>query len=65
MEDIIQPIAKVLLKQELNEKHFIRTTRKGGNEIYIVNQHNAPNVLLEIGRLREATFRASGGGTGQ
>ena len=65
MEDIIQPIAKVLLKQELNEKHFIRTTRKGGNEIYIVNQHNAPNVLLEIGRLREVTFRASGGGTGQ
>ena len=29
-----------------------------------MNNHNAPNVLKEIGRLREITFRASGGGTG-
>ncbi len=64
MKDIIQPIARELLKQELNKETFVRNTRKGGNEIYIVNQHNAPNVLQEIGRLREVTFRASGGGTG-
>lgn len=64
MEDIIQPISKDLLMQELNKDRFVRNTRKGGNEIYIVNQHNSPNVLLEIGRLREITFRSSGGGTG-
>jgi hypothetical protein len=29
-----------------------------------VNIHNAPNVVREIGRLREITFRDAGGGTG-
>ena len=61
---MIEPISRALLESELNEKTFIRNTRKGGNEIYTVNQHNAPNTLKEIGRLRELTFRASGGGTG-
>ena len=32
--------------------------------MYLVNHHNAPNVVREIGRLRELTFRAAGGGTG-
>jgi len=61
---IIAPISKEVIKQELNQERFIRTTRKGGNEIYSVNIHNAPNTLQEIGRLREVTFRESGGGTG-
>lgn len=65
MEQIIDPIDKSILKQELNSDRFLRTTRKGGNEIYCVNIHNSPNVLSEIGRLREVTFRASGGGTGE
>jgi hypothetical protein len=61
---IIDPIAKNLLKQELNTSTFLRKTRKGDNEIYCVNIHNAPHTLQEIGRLREVTFRDSGGGTG-
>jgi hypothetical protein len=64
MEKIIEPIDKVLLKSELTQERFMRITRKGGNEIYCVNAHNSPNLLQEIGRLREVTFRASGGGTG-
>tara|TARA_B110000285_G_scaffold84853_1_gene97342 strand:+ start:1755 stop:2666 length:912 start_codon:yes stop_codon:yes gene_type:complete len=64
MEEIIKAIDKDILLKELNADRFLRTTRKGGNEIYGVNIHNAPNVLQEIGRLREVTFRASGGGTG-
>jgi hypothetical protein len=63
--DIIQPIHRELLKSELKKEFFSRKTRKGDNEIYIVNNNNAPNILQEIGRLREVTFRASGGGTGQ
>ena len=63
--DTIAPVDKALLKKELNDDHFIRQTRKGGNEIYSVDIHSAPNVLREIGRLREVTFRASGGGTGK
>ena len=65
MMDTIAPVDKALLKKELNDDHFIRQTRKGGNEIYSVDIHSAPNVLKEIGRLREVTFRASGGGTGK
>ena len=64
-KEIIAPIDKSIIKKELSSERFIRKTRKGDNEIYIVNQHNAPNVVLEIGRLREVTFRASGGGTGE
>lgn len=64
-KEIIAPIDKSILKKELSSDRYIRKTRKGDNEIYIVNQHNAPNVVLEIGRLREVTFRASGGGTGE
>ncbi|MSQ79347.1 MAG: GNAT family N-acetyltransferase [Flavobacteriaceae bacterium] len=61
---LIAPIDRDLLKAEL-EPHFIRHTNKGGNDIYICNHHNAPNVMQEIGRLREVTFRAAGGGTGE
>lgn len=64
METIIAPIDKQLIKAELTSDRFMRTTRKGGNEIYIVNCYNAPNTLQEIGRLREEAFRAAGGGTG-
>ena len=65
MKRIIDPIDKDLLKSELNSERFLRSTRKGGNDIYSVNIHNAPNVLKEIGRLREVTFRNAGGGTGE
>jgi len=64
MQNIIDPINKQLLKEELTSDKFLRYTRKGENEIYVVDNRNAPNVILEIGRLRELTFRASGGGTG-
>jgi hypothetical protein len=64
MKNVIAPIEKSLLRQELNSRTFIRKANNGNNEIYIINQHNAPNTLLEIGRLREETFRAAGGGTG-
>lgn len=61
---IIDPIDVQLLKSELNEKTFLRKTNRGDNEIYVVNNENAPNVLREIGRLREVSFRAVGGGSG-
>lgn len=65
MKPIREAISKDILKSELTADRFLRVTRKGGNEIYVVNCHNSPNVLEEIGRLREVTFRASGGGTGE
>ena len=64
MEKIIDPISRELLKKELNKDRFLRLTRKGENEIYCVDYHNSPNVVREIGRLREVSFRGGGGGTG-
>lgn len=64
MEKIIDPVSRDILKKELNQDRFLRMTRKGDNEIYCVDYHNSPNVLREIGRLREVSFRAGGGGTG-
>ncbi len=63
MQALIPPVARHLLEQELNEHTFVRDARGGENQIFIVNIHNAPNTLQEIGRLRELTFRAAGGGT--
>ena len=65
MEDIIAPIDKEVLKSELTEDKRLRFTNKSNNEIYIVTWKNAPNVLKEIGRLREIAFRAAGGGPGK
>ena len=62
---IIDPVDKELLKQELTEKHFLRDTNHAGNKLYIIDNQCAPNVMREIGRLREIAFRAGGGGTGK
>lgn len=64
MMNIISPIDKNILKSELTPDKLLRTTNKASNEIYIVTHHNSPNIMLEIGRLREIAFRHYGGGTG-
>ncbi len=61
---IIPPVDRELLRSELSDDKLIRKTNKLNNDIYIVNHHNSPNVMREIGRLRELTFAMSGGGTG-
>ncbi len=64
MQTIIPAIPLDILEKELSKERFVRVTNNGSNHLYIVNHHNAPNVVREIGRLREITFRESGGGTG-
>ena len=64
-QEIIKPVSKELLKSELTAERRLRITNKSHNEIYIIDAHNAPNVLREIGRLREMAFRQAGGGTGK
>lgn len=65
MEHIIEPVDKKLLIAELSKDKFLRHTNKGKNEIYITDAHTSPNVMKEIGRLREWAFRSAGGGTGK
>lgn len=64
MEEIIEPVSKELLKAELTEDKRLRMTNKSNNQIYIITYQDSPNVMREIGRLREVAFRAAGGGTG-
>lgn len=64
-QSIIPPIDKELLRKELTPERQLRMTNKSNNEIYVVTWHQAPNVVREIGRLREIAFRAAGGGTGK
>lgn len=65
MEKIIAPIDRDLIISELTEDVFLRHTNKLRNQLYLLNHHNAPNVMKEIGRLREEAFRLAGGGTGK
>ena len=64
-EQIIEAVDKALLKKELTPDRQLRMTNKSNNEVYVITAHNAPNVMREIGRLREIAFREAGGGTGK
>ena len=65
MEEIIEKIDRALIKEELKRATFIRRTRKCNNEIYVIEAAESPNIMNEIGRLREIAFRNGGGGTGK
>ncbi|MBK6832894.1 MAG: GNAT family N-acetyltransferase [Bacteroidetes bacterium] len=65
MEPIIDKIDRDVLEKELQAGRFVRKTNNGHNEIYIITHFDSPNVMKEIGRLREVTFRHAGGGTGK
>ncbi len=65
MKDVIAPVDKKLITSELNKDKFIRKTNRLNNDLYVVTAHDAPNIMREIGRLRELSFRYAGGGTGE
>ncbi len=62
---IIPPVPRELIKSELSSHNFLRHTQYGGKEIYITTAHISPNIMREIGRLRELSFASEGGGTGK
>jgi len=65
MEKIIPKVDRALILEEMNSERFVRYTNFGKNKIFIIDANNSPNVMRELGRLREITFRDSGGGTGK
>lgn len=65
MEPIIEPVETHLLLEELNEHKFVRNTNNGKRQIFVFTAHDSPNLMKEVGRLREITFRDAGGGTGK
>lgn len=62
---IIPPVPRDLIKKELSNRNFLRHTNYGGKDIYVTTAHLSPNIMREIGRLREISFAAEGGGTGK
>lgn len=64
MQEVIKPIDRELIKAELTPEKLLRRTNKSNNEIYIITAHDSPDIMQEIGRLRELAFRHYGGGTG-
>ncbi|MDD3160357.1 MAG: GNAT family N-acetyltransferase [Bacteroidales bacterium] len=65
MKQVIPPVDRELIKQELTQDKLLRKTNKANNEIYIFDYSSAPNTMREVGRLREEAFRKAGGGTGK
>jgi len=64
LKEVIPPVPRELLEQELTEDKFVRKTNYGGNLLYIITHNDSPNLMMEVGRLREISFRYAGGGTG-
>ena len=62
---IAPPVDRELIKKELKQKHFLRKSNYGNKEIYVTTAHLSPNIMREIGRLRELSFAADGGGSGK
>lgn len=65
METIIPPVDRTLIEKELTDELFFRDTNNGNNKIYIFEHQQAPNLMRELGRVREITFRQASGGTGK
>lgn len=65
MQSIIPKVSRAILDKELTKDIFFTETNNGGNELYIFSAHERPNLMREVARLREITFREAGGGTGK
>jgi len=64
MQAIIPAVETSLLLKEL-EGHLLRPSNKADNLIYDITAHECPNVMREIARLREISYRDGGGATGK
>lgn len=62
-KNIIHPVDKKLLKTEINQSHYLGST-KDEKKIILTDFDSSPSLMKEIGRLREITFRSVGEGTG-
>ncbi len=64
MQPIIPAVETSILEKEL-EGHLLRPSNKADNLIYDITAHECPNVMREIARLREISYRDGGGATGK
>lgn len=65
-EPIIEPVAKKLLLNDITHfKEEQKLVENNEYDVYFAQHEQIPNVMREIGRLREVSFRATDEGTGK
>lgn len=62
-KEITDPVDPALLKRDIEAISDLKLNAQGEFDLYLAPSHRIPNLLREIGRLREITFRAVGEGT--
>lgn len=63
---IVEAIDVDVIQAEINSiRENSLLFEKSGYEVYLAQHNNIPNVITELGRLREVTFRQVGEGTNQ
>lgn len=66
LEPIIDPVDSELLTREVLELPKTQILYEGATSLVLyAHAHQIPNALLEIGRLREISFRSAGEGSGK
>jgi len=61
---IVEPVVPEILQKEIESvRHHRLLQEKGYLEVFAAQANEIPNILREIGRLREVTFRKIGEGT--
>lgn len=61
--DIVEPVPAGLLAEEIAGLDDLKLNSQGDFDLYLAISHRIPNILREIGRMREITFRMVGEGT--
>jgi putative hemolysin len=59
---VVHPVDRRILKRELRNTRLLNIT-PDGKLIYLVRHDEAPNLMRELARMREVTFRRVGEGT--
>ena len=63
-QKIMEEIPIKMLEQELRRARFVKETENDRNEIYNFSGKDCPLLMLQVGILRELSFRHGGGGVG-
>ncbi|WP_133407424.1 lysophospholipid acyltransferase family protein [Parashewanella tropica] len=64
VEQLIEPVSLELLESELLGLEQYKLLEQGDFEVYCAPTSTIPNMMLEIGRVREESFRSVGEGSG-
>ena len=67
IKNIVTPVNEELMKKEVEalRKNDARLLESKNYEVFLTDSKSIPNILTEIGRLREITFREVGEGTNE